>query len=95
MITSPWPFEILPRANSMKKLIGSDSNEKLKRLQQTHHHNFLAFLEAFHFKVSTYVILDYVPISLAHLVASPAYPTELQLAAILGQASHIVIVLGQ
>lgn len=80
---------------TVKNFLGSDSDKKVKRLQQTQHQNFVAFLEAFHFEGAVHVVLDYIPISLAHLVASPAYPSELQLAAILGQVSHILIVLGE
>ena len=79
---------------TVKNLNGTDRDEKVKRLQQTQHENFVTFLEAFHFKGSMYTVHDYVPISLAHLVASPAYPTEPQLAAILGQVSLIFILAG-
>ena len=79
---------------TVKNFVGSDSDTKVKRLQQTQHQNFLGFLEAFHSEGSVYVVLDHIFISLAHVVASPAYPTELQLAAVLGQVSHVIIVLG-
>lgn len=75
---------------TVKSFVGSDSDKKVKRLQQTQHQNFVSFLEAFHSEGSVYVVLDYVPISLAHLVTSPAYPTESQLAAILGQVRYII-----
>ena len=73
---------------TVKNFVGSDREQKVKRLQQTQHENFVRFLEAFHSEGAVYVVLDYAPISLAHVVASPAYPTELQLAAILGQVSY-------
>ena len=72
---------------TVKSFVGSDSQQKMERLQQTHHENFVAFLETFRSEGSLHVVLDYIPISLAHMIASPAYPTELQLAAILGQVS--------
>ncbi|KAL2040822.1 hypothetical protein N7G274_006280 [Stereocaulon virgatum] len=80
---------------TVKNFIGSDSGKKVKRLQQTQYQSFVALFEAFHSEGSVHVVIDYVPISLAHLVASPAYHTEPQLAAILGQVCHIVIVLGE
>lgn len=80
---------------TVKNFVGFDRDEKVKRLQQTQHQNFVGFLEAFDFEGSVHVVLDYVPISLAHMVASPAYPTEPHLAAILGQVNHTIILIGQ
>ncbi len=72
---------------TVKNFVGPNRDEKLKRLQQTQNQNFQGFLEAFESEGSVYVVLEYVPISLAHMVASPANPTELQLVAILGQVT--------
>lgn len=76
---------------TVKNFVGSDSDEKVKRLQQIQHQNLVGFLDAFYSEGSVYVVLDYVPISLTQMVSSPAYPTELQLAAILGQVNHSTI----
>ena len=54
-------------------------------LQQIWHENIVAFLESFRFQECFYTVLQHVPISLVQIVASPPYPTELQLAAIIGQ----------
>lgn len=59
--------------------------EKLRILQQIRHENFITFLESFQLQESSYAILKHVSISLSQISASPPYPTELQLAAILGQ----------
>jgi len=62
-----------------------DNSARLDILQQIRHKNFVSFLESFQFERRFYAILEYVSISLAGIVASPPYPTEPQLAAILGQ----------
>lgn len=79
----------------VKNFVGFDRDKKIKRLQQTQHQNFVNFLEVFDFEESVHVVLDYVSISLAHMVASPAYSTEPHLAAILGQVNYTIILIGQ
>lgn len=69
----------------VKELQTPDSVEKLRMLQQIRHENFIAFLESFQYQERSYAILEHIPISLSQIAASPPYPTELQLAAILGQ----------
>lgn len=59
--------------------------KKLDMLQRIRHENFVAFLEAYQFQNCSYAILQHEDISLARIVASPPYPNELELAAILGQ----------
>jgi hypothetical protein len=50
--------------------------------------NFNTFLsEYFIFENCYYIVLEYTTILLAYIVKSPVYPTEYQLAAILGQVS--------
>ena len=61
--------------------------KELEMLQQIRHANFVAFLESFRDQDGFYAAIEYVSISLDQIVASPPYPTELQLAAILGQVS--------
>lgn len=73
----------------VKNFVGLGRDEKLKRLQQTQTRNFQGFLDAFESEGSVYVVLEYVSISLAHMVASSVYSTELQLAAILGQITQL------
>ena len=82
-IRRPPSYELV----TVKNFVGSDGHQKVNKLQHTQYQNIVGFLEAFHFAGSIHVVFDYVPISLAHIVASPAYPTEIQLAPILGQVS--------
>ena len=56
-------------------------------LQTIRHRRFLVDLQCFDFENSCYVVFDHLPISLAQLVVSPPYPTEIELAAILAQVS--------
>ena len=46
-----------------------------------------AAIEVFMTQETLYVVLEHLPISLEQMVKSPAYPNELQLAAIVGQVS--------
>jgi len=69
----------------VKSFSGPDSHEKLHMLHHIRHDNFVAVLESFSFEGSFYVILERMDISLVQIVASPPYPGEQELAAILGQ----------
>lgn len=62
-----------------------NGTKKLDMLRHIRHENFVAFLESFQFQGRHYAVLEHVSISLAQIAASPPYPTELQLAAIIGQ----------
>ena len=73
-----FPHELV----TIKKIA---TKEHLDILQQTRHPNFVRFLEAFQTEERSYAILEYEPISLTQIIASPPYPTETQLAAILAQ----------
>ncbi len=66
-------------------VVKSFSHEKLYMLHHIRHDNFVAVLESFNFEGSFYVILERMNISLVQIVASPPYPGEQELAAILGQ----------
>ncbi len=52
-------------------------------LHHIRHDNFVAVLESFSFEGFFYVILERMNISLVQIVASPPYPDEQELAAIL------------
>ena len=71
----------------IKSFNGPDADVKIKMLQRVRHHNFIAFLDAFTFNQTCYAIFEHehIIVSLAQFVSSPAYPTELHLAAVLGQ----------
>jgi len=67
------------------KLFEKPADGGLDMLQQIRHENFVTFLESYQFEECSYPILEHVAISLVQIVTSPPYPTELQLAAIIGQ----------
>jgi hypothetical protein len=72
---------------NIKSFSGADAAKKVNILHRICYKNFNAFLECFIFQDCQYVILKHATILLAHIVKSPAYPTQHQLAAILGQVS--------
>ena len=61
--------------------------EDLYRIQQLRHENFISVYEIFAFESSFYIISERMQISLDHVVASPAYPDESELASIIWQVS--------
>lgn len=67
------------------KLFEKPADGGLDMLQQIRHENFVTFLESYQFEECSYSIFEHVAISLVQIVTSPPYPTELQLAAIIGQ----------
>jgi hypothetical protein len=73
---------------NVKSFSGLDAAKKVNMLHSICYKNFNAFLsKCFIFENCYYVVLKHATISLAHIVKSPAYPTQRQLAAILGQVS--------
>ncbi len=73
---------------NVKSFSGPEAAKKVNMLHSICHKNFNAFLsECFIFENCHYVVLEHATISLAHIVKSPPYPTQSQLAAILGQVS--------
>jgi hypothetical protein len=69
----------------VKLLKGPGIEEKLRMLEKIRHRNIHAVLECFIFQDCRYVVFEHVPISLSHIVKSPSYLSELELAAILAQ----------
>ena len=67
------------------------ASEQVDMLQRIQHPNFIGLIDHFIFEKLSYVFLEYVDTSLAHVVTSPAYPTELHLAAILGQVISLQV----
>jgi hypothetical protein len=59
--------------------------EDLYRIQQLRHENFVSVYEIFAFESSFHIISERMQISLDHVVASPAYPDESELASIIWQ----------
>ncbi len=72
----------------VKSFSGQDSYDDLRMLYHIRHGNFVTVLESFRFEGSFYVILERLPISLVQVVASPPYPGEQELAAIMGQVNR-------
>lgn len=66
------------------------AEKTLHAFRQIRHRNIVTALEAFTTNDGLYVVLEYMAVSLDHIVRSPAYPDERQLAAILGQVSPLI-----
>lgn len=64
-----------------------NAEEMLKRYTQFNHINIISAKECFKDNGVNHFIVDDLPVSLEHLVASDAYPTEVQLASILKEVS--------
>jgi hypothetical protein len=67
--------------------VEEDVYEIQQLLQQLRHENFVSVYEIFAFESSFYITSERMQISLDHVVASPAYPDESELASIVWQAS--------
>lgn len=63
---------------------GADSQQELEMIHGIRHDNIVTVLETFRFEGSFHVVLERIPIPLVQIIASPAYPGEQELAAILG-----------
>ena len=72
---------------AIKVFRGREANRKLDMLHRICHERFVSLLEVFEFQKTWYAVFEHVVISLTQVVNSPAYPTERQLAAIVGQVS--------
>ena len=72
---------------TIKAINESSSDEKILMLQSLQHECFSIPRDIFRFEQSLYIVFDYIPVSLFEVVLCPAYPSEEQLAAILGQVS--------
>ena len=69
----------------VKRLHGPGTVGKVRMLLRVRHINFLHMLQCFNFEDSHYTVFEHMPISLAHIVKSPPYLRESELAAILRQ----------
>ena len=77
--------EPLRKCVIVKKFSESDSQEELRMMHSIRHDHIVTVLETFRFEGSFYIVLERMAISLVQIVASPPYPGEQELAAILGQ----------
>ena len=75
------PAELV-HIRTFAKVEGEKALYMFKHLQ---HQNIVTALDAFATDDGLYVVLERMPVSLEQVVASPAYPNEHQLAAIIGQ----------
>jgi hypothetical protein len=73
---------------AVKSFSEPDSYQKVRMLYQIRHDNFVTVLESFSFEETFYVVLERMAITLDQIVVSPPYPSEQELAAILGQVSQ-------
>ena len=67
----------------------SAGKEMLKRYAGLHHFNIISASECFKNDGQYQFVVEDLPVSLEHLVACDAYPTEIQLASILKQVSFL------
>ena len=72
---------------AIKTFAGRDANRKVDMLYRVCHERFVSLLEVFESDTTWYAVFEHVVTSLTQVVNSPAYPTERQLAAIVGQVS--------
>jgi len=72
----------------IKRFSMSDSQQELQMIHNVRNDNIVTALQTFRFEGSFYVVLERMAISLLEIVASPPYPGEQELAAIVGQVSQ-------
>jgi hypothetical protein len=70
---------------AIKEYARSEAERNLEMLNTVRHVRFIRALELFEWDQTCYAVFEHVFVSLVQVVACPAYPTERQLAAILGQ----------
>lgn len=70
---------------AIKTITSRDANLKLGMLRRVCNKRFVRLLEVFDFDGEVFAVFEHTPTSLKQVVDSAAYPTELQLVAILAQ----------
>lgn len=80
---------LFPRSGkvAIKEYARSEAEQNCEMLNTVRHVRFIKALELFEWDQTCYAVFEHVFVSLVQVVACPAYPTERQLAAILGQVS--------
>ena len=79
---------------AIKTITSRDTNRKLGMLRRVCNKRFVRLLEVFDFDGGVFAVFEHTPTSLKQVVDSAAYPTELQLVAILAQvrpSTHYII----
>jgi len=74
---------------AVRSISGPNAEKDIYRLRLLRYKNLLSVYEIFNFEDSFYIISERMRISLEHVVASPAYPDEAELASIIWQVSMI------
>jgi hypothetical protein len=70
---------------TIRKLAGQNAASELDMLRRVDHERFVTLLEIMDHEKTIYMVFEHIFVSLTQVVNCPAYPTERQLAAILGQ----------
>lgn len=70
---------------AVRELTDRDSARKLALIRSIRHERFIDLLEVFESGDTCYLVLEHIFVSLTQVIHGPAYPTERQLAAIVGQ----------
>lgn len=70
---------------SLRRFPGKTPDQLLARVLSIHHENIASALEYFFTSGTTYAIGEFFPLTLGHVVACKAFPTQVQLTAILVQ----------
>jgi hypothetical protein len=78
----------------MKCLKGPDAEKKVAMLERIQHRSFLPMLECFNFDNAYYPVFPHMAMPLSQVIHSPPYPTELELAAVLGQVRSRTVLVG-
>lgn len=73
---------------AIKTITRRDTNLKLGMLRRVCNKRFVRLLEVFDFDGRVFAVFEHTPTSLKQVVDSAAYPTELQLVAILAQVDQ-------
>lgn len=73
------------KVHSLRQFPGSKLDEPLRKLLFTHHENIASALEQFVTPEWIFVISDFIPLTLGHVVACRHYPDEKQINAIMTQ----------
>ncbi|KAK5209213.1 hypothetical protein LTR41_004748 [Exophiala xenobiotica] len=79
----------------VRKFSNAESEKVLHLFRQLQHRNIVTALDVFADSDGLYVVLEHMSIALERIVNSPAYPTEQQLAAILGQLLNGIVYLAE
>jgi hypothetical protein len=75
---------------TIRKMADSATKSKLSMLRKLQQKHFVNYVEVFSFSDVTYVVSEYMAISLVELIAVSVFPKEKHVAAIVGQVNPVV-----